>query len=306
MDPLSQTLALFKLETFVAGGFVIDDGVGLQSQSYEGLKCYMSVWGNCWIEVAGVEETVRIAPGECVILPRGWPICLTTDLSAPRVDFFASVSAQSQAGPVPRHLDSGCFLLGGQFRLRGELCEELLQALPPIVHVRNVAGRGIMRWSLEFLREELRCPQPGGFVVAQQLSHVLLLQALRLHLTETTGGTGWMFAFTDPQLKAAITAMHENPARSWTIQDLADLCYMSRTVFAQKFKAKVGMTSMDYLARWRMMLACDRLASTGEPVATIARSVGYETESTFGKAFKRTMGRSPHAFRHKKTALVES
>ena len=144
------------------------------------------------------------------------------------------------------------------------------------------------------MREELRNPQPGGSLIAQQLAYMMLVQALRLHLADgAKSGVGWLFALADKQMGAAIACMHDTPGDPWTLQTLAERVGMSRSVFAQKFKETVGATPMEYLARWRMMLAGERLKQPGESIATIAASLGYESESAFGKAFRRVMGCSP-------------
>ena len=137
-----------------------------------------------------------------------------------------------------------------------------------------------MRWSLERMREEVRDPQPGGSLIAQQLAYVMLVQALRLHLAEgVKGGVGWLFALADKQMRAAITSMHEEPAHQWTLQELAARAGMSRSIFALKFKQTVGTTPMEYLTRWRMMLAADRLKESGDTIYAIASALGYESES---------------------------
>lgn len=95
---------------------------------------------------------------------------------------------------------------------------------------------------------------------------------------------------------AAINAMHAEPARRWTLAALARQAGMSRSSFAVKFKAAVGSSPMDYLARWRMLLAGDKLSSTSLPISAIAASLGYESESAFSTAFKRIMGCPPRAY----------
>ena len=155
-----------------------------------------------------------------------------------------------------------------------------------------------MRWSLERLREELRHPQPGGSLMAQHLAYMMLLQALRLHLREQAAqGVGLLFALADPQMRIAITCMHDNPGYPWTLQELADRAGMSRTVFAQRFKQRVGTTAMEYLTRWRMSVAGHRLRGTHDSVSAISSTLGYETESAFGRAFRRIWGRSPREHR---------
>lgn len=126
---------------------------------------------------------------------------------------------------------------------------------------------------------------------------MMLVQALRLHLSEGAGGgAGWFFALTDEQLSAAITAMHADPAHRWTLQELAGRAGMSRSTFALKFKQTVGTSPMEYLTRWRMLLAGDRLESSSDPVSLIALSLGYESESASSTAFKRVMGCSPRQY----------
>jgi AraC-like DNA-binding protein len=100
------------------------------------------------------------------------------------------------------------------------------------------------------MRQKLRAPRPGGHLIAQHLAQMILVQAIRLHLEgHAEGGLGWIFALADKQLSVAMHATHENPARHWTLQTLAELAGMSRTIFASRFKATVGCSVMAYLAR---------------------------------------------------------
>jgi AraC-like DNA-binding protein len=170
----------------------------------------------------------------------------------------------------------------------------ILQSLPPIVHIRRESDKAAMRWSLERMREELRDPQPGGSLIAQQLAYTMLIQALRLHLADAaSAGRGWLSALADKHMSLAISSMHNDPGYPWTLQSLAERVGMSRSVFALHFRETVGATPMEYLTRWRMLLAADRLKNSSDGLSAIAQSLGYESESAFGKAFRRVMGCSP-------------
>jgi AraC-like DNA-binding protein len=189
------------------------------------------------------------------------------------------------------------FLVGGHFTLAGRHAGILLGVLPPIVHIRKESDKAAMRWSLERMMEELRDPRPGGSLVAQQLACMILVQALRLHLAEgSRGGVGWLFALADKQMSEAINAMHGNPAHRWTLEELATSVRMSRSTFALKFKQTVGDSPIEYLTRWRMLLAGDKLANSSDSIAEIAQSLCYESESAFSTAFKRVMGCSPRQY----------
>jgi AraC-like DNA-binding protein len=300
LDPLSDVLSLLKPQSYISGGFGLDGDLAIQFPKHQGIKCYSMLSGQCWLSVEGVPDAVLLTAGDCFLLPRGLPFRLATDLSVTPVDFNILRTARMSGDVVSNEESGGGYIAGGHFILAGSHTDMLLGSLPPIVHIRKESDKATMRWSLERMKEELRDPQPGGSLIAQQLAYMMLIQALRLHLTEgAQGGAGWLFALADQQMRVAITCMHDNPGHRWTLQELAGRVAMSRSVFALKFKETVGGTPMEYLTRWRMLLAGDRLKTRDESISNIAASVGYESESAFGKAFKRIMGCSPKQYSRK-------
>jgi AraC-like DNA-binding protein len=296
MDPLSDVLSLLKPRSYSSGGFEVSGDMSIQWPKHPGIKCYAMVSGQCWLSVEGVPDPVLLTAGDCFLLPRGLPFSLSTDLSLEPVDFQTCLTALRN-GELSRNAGGDRYLVGGHFILTGSHAEILLKSLPPIVHIRKESDKAAMRWSLERMKEELRDPQPGGSLIAQQLAYMMLVQALRLHLAEgASGGVGWLFALADKQMSAAITCMHDDPGHPWTLQKLAERVGMSRSIFALRFKETVGATPMEYLTRWRMMLAGDRLKNCEDSISVIASSLGYESESAFCKAFRRTMGCSPRQY----------
>jgi len=297
MDPLSDVLSLLKLRSYMIGGFDMGGELSMQFHKHEGIKCYALVSGQCWLSVEGVPEAVRLKAGDCFLLPRGRPFRLASDLTLTPVDVLTILAVAQKGGLTSFNGGGDCFMVGGHFALTGNHASILLGVLPPIVHIRKESDKAAMRWSLERMMQELREPQPGGFLVAQHLAYMMLVQALRLHLAEgLRGGVGWLFALADKQMSVAITSMHDDPAHGWTIQKLAERAGMSRSTFALKFKQTVGASPMEYLTRWRMLLAGDRLTNSSDPISVIALSLGYESESAFSTAFKRVMGCSPRQY----------
>ena len=307
MDPLSDVLSLLKLRSYISGGFEVGGDTAIQFPKHQGIKCYAVVSGQCWLSVEGVPDAVLLTTGDCFLLPRGLPFCLATDLSLPPVDFLTFLSARGSGGAVSDNEGGGHYIVGGHFVLTGSPADILLKSLPPIVHIRRESDKAAMRWSLERMKEELRDPQPGGSLIAQQLAYMMLVQALRLHLADgTRGKVGWLFALADKQMSAAITCMHDDPGHPWTLQKLAERVGMSRSIFALRFKETVGSTPMEYLTRWRMLLAGDRLKNSDDSISIIASSLGYESESAFGKAFRRVMGCSPRQYSRGSTPTPRS
>jgi AraC-like DNA-binding protein len=307
MDPLSDVLSLLKPQSYVSGGFHVDGDVAVQFPKHEGIKCYVVLSGQCWLSVEGVPDAVRLTAGDCFLLPRGLPFCLSTDLSLTPVDFRVFLAARKNGDAISHNGSGGGFIVGGHFVLTGGHAEMLLGFLPPIVHIRKESDKAAMRWSLERMKEELRDPQPGGALVTQQLAYLMLVNALRLHLAEgPRGGVGWLFALADQQMRIAISCMHDDPAHCWTLQELAVRAGMSRSIFAQRFKATVGSTPMEYLTRWRMLLAGNKMTASDEPISVIALSLGYESESAFSKAFRRVMGCAPRQYKRGQRSVSAS
>jgi AraC-like DNA-binding protein len=295
MDPLSDVLSLLKPRSHVSAGFAAGGKWSIQfPDQHKCIKCYAVVSGQCWLSVEGVPDAARLKAGDGFLLPSGRPFRLASDMTLAPVDAGPIFSGPRHRGVVSYNGGGDFFLVGSRFALTGDHAGILLGMLPPIVHIRKKSDRAALRWSVERMMQELREQQPGGFLVAQHLPHMMLLQALRLHMAKgLRGGVGWLFALADKQLGAAINAMHGDPARGWTLQELATRAGMSRSTFALKFKGAVGASPMEYLTRWRMLLAGDRLVNSSDPVAAIASSLGYESESAFSTAFKRVMGCSP-------------
>ncbi len=297
MDPLSQLLSLLKPESYVTGGVVLDPGLAVQWPSHDGIKCYAVVSGECWLSVENVADPIRLTAGDCYLLPPGPPFRLATDLASKPVDFRSVRKDMTSEIAAKADEKSGCFLVGGHFLLAGRAANLLLGSLPPVVHINNDTDRAAMHWALARMAQEVREPQPGSSMIVQQLAFMLLIQALRLHVNDGAETShGWLAALRDKQLSVTIACMHDNPGHHWTLGMLAAQAGMSRSAFAKHFKETAGTTPIEYLTQWRMLLACDRLQNSNDPLLRIAASVGYESESAFGKAFKRVTGCSPGKF----------
>ena len=225
---------------------------------HEGIKCYAVVSGQIWLAVEGVSDPVRLKTGDCFLLAArlAFPSRDRFDGCAGRGPFVLPTARRS-GGVVTVNGGGECLVVGGHFALIGDHAGMLLGVLPPIVHIRKESDKAAMRWSLERMRQELREGEPGGFLMAQHLAHLMLLQALRLHLAEgSAAGVGWLFALGDKQISAAIAAIHEAPAHPWTLQTLAERAGMSRSTFALRFKERVGSVAdgifdaLAHVARW--------------------------------------------------------
>lgn len=308
MDPLSEVLSLLRLRSYVSGGFDASGEWAVKFGAHAGIKFHAVLRGECWVAVEGLPDPVKVSEGECFLLARGRPFRLASDLAAEPVDVL-TLLPQDQVGRIVTYNGGGGFLsIGGYFTLAEGQADLLLSMLPPLIHVREEPTRTTLRWCVERMRQELSDVQPGDFIIAQQLATMVLVEALRLHLSnERRESVGWLFALSDKRMRAAIDAVHATPGRRWTLQTLAAQAAMSRTTFAVRFKETVGLSPMEYLTRWRMMLAADRLIHSRDSVSEIGLALGYESEKSFSTAFKRVMNCSPRRYaRLQKTEMSDA
>jgi AraC-like DNA-binding protein len=176
----------------------------------------------------------------------------------------------------------------------------LFDSLPTVLVERTgddpVAGM-LASTAREVLRQ-LDDARPGTEVLLGRLMETLFVEVLRRHAASLPSGTvGMLAALRDPLIARALRLLHADPARHWTVEALAREVGASRTVIAERFHALLGKPPIEYLTGWRLQVAAERLRSTAEPLARIAELVGYDSEASFSRAFKRTMGVSPGAWR---------
>ncbi|WP_374373176.1 AraC family transcriptional regulator [Dongia sp.] len=295
MDPLSEVLALLKPRSYITAGFDAGGAWALALDDLAGrIKCYAVIKGTCWLSLGDKEAPVRLNAGDCFVLPSGRSVKIASDPSVPPKRASEVLDPNRSGERVTYNGGGDVFLVGSRFEVNGRHAEALLRTLPPIIRVETSGDQAKLRWSIELMMEELREAQPGFSLVAQHLSHMILVQALRLYLSDRSHhDIGWFAALADPQMSGAIAAMHADPSFPWTLEELARRTGMSRSTFAQRFRERVGETPIGYLTRWRMMLAGERLIDGRDTIARIALSLGYASEHAFSTAFKRTMGCSP-------------
>jgi AraC-like DNA-binding protein len=275
-----------------AGG---DWAIGFQQDQI--FRCFAFVSGHCWLIMEGLHEPIRLEAGDFLVLPHGRAFRMASHRAVPPVDIMTIVQT-----PLNGHIRTwqgggSCLALSALFTFADAHAGILVEALPPIIHIRHPVHRETMRWYLHRMTEVLREAQPGRILLAEHLSQMMLIEVLRLYTSDSANGAiGWLSALAHPQLSAAMTAIHNNPAHRWTLHELARRAGMSRSVFALRFKQSVGVSAIEYLTRWRMLTAADRLVHSRDSVAAIALSLGYESESAFGSAFKRQMGCSPRQY----------
>ncbi|MBX4891410.1 helix-turn-helix transcriptional regulator [Rhizobium bangladeshense] len=183
-------------------------------------------------------------------------------------------------------------LLVGHFAFGSPDAALLVSLLPRLVHISNDQRLSAI---VQLLTDEARTERPGRNMILARLLEVLLVEALR-STGEETASVGILRGLNDGRLVFAIRRLHENPAREWTVEQLAEAAALSRSAFFNRFRRVVGMAPMEYLMSWRMALAKNLLRHRDLGIQEIAERVGYGSASAFSTAFTRFVGMPPSRY----------
>jgi AraC-like DNA-binding protein len=256
--------------------------------------------GRCWVSRPGGERYWASA-GEVIVLPYGDEFWMGGTEPATPTHITSVVPPPPWVGlPVVRFGGGGSRtdVVCGCLYSEDPLFDPALAVFPPAFVVRPPEGpaRGWFDASIAYALEE-SSGKPSA-PRSTRLPELLLVEALRLHLAAAPAvERGWIAALRDPVLGPAMAALHADPARSWTVADLAAQASVSRSLLNARFREVLGRSPIRYLNEWRMHVAQNLLATTDNTVAAIAHTVGYEAEEAFSRAFKRARGHSPALWR---------
>ena len=272
-----------------------------------GLACFHIVTqGQAWL-MRDHEAPALLEQGDLLVLPGGVPHRIvdrpqtTADIAA-----LSPHLSRSEMTPV-RHGGGGaeCHLISGHARFDIDMAAPLIQALPTTMLVRGL-GVAPPLWlaiGLQFLAQEVQARRPAQQAILNRLGDILFIECIRDHVEALPDDAdNWLRALKDRALSAALAGMHREPCRAWTATDLAQLACLSRSSFAERFTAVIGMPPLTYLTRHRMRLAARQLRHSQLGVSQIALEVGYQSEAAFSQAFKREHGVPPSIWRQQARA----
>ncbi|MFD9857413.1 AraC family transcriptional regulator [[Kitasatospora] papulosa] len=298
MDPLEDVLALLKTRSHLSASLAAGGRWAVRFDAPRVVKFNAVRRGTCQLEVNGINEPIDLAEGDCYLLTRPRSFTLRSDPEAASVDGGA-VFARAEGGIARAGQGDDVFLIGGGFSFGARAQELLLDRLPPIVHVpADTPHAETVQWALTAIDQELTHRPMASTLIAEHLAVIMLVHVLRLHLERAPHEvSGWLAGLADPAVATALTSLHRDPARSWTVAELAGTAAVSRSTLAARFKATVGQGPLEYLTRWRIELAARQLREGSTTLASIAHSVGYGSESALSVAFKRVMGMPPGDYR---------
>ncbi len=252
--------------------------------------------GNCWLSVEGIADPIPLTGGDCFLLAHDTSIVMRDGPQTRPRSTFREIATKAEGNVV--HYGGGgapTTIVCGSFRFDRASVKPITQLLPSFILIKADQARTLaLDNTMQALASEMADQAPGSGVVATRLAEVLFIQILRAHIASTPErNRGWLRAVFDPQLGTALTAIHDRVNAAWTVESLAEAAGMSRSAFAARFKELLGQTPLEYVTGWRMQKAMQLLEHRDKKLIDVARSVGYESDAAFSKAFKRVVGANP-------------
>ncbi|MCD6076067.1 MAG: AraC family transcriptional regulator [Ramlibacter sp.] len=267
--------------------------------------------GGCWLRTPST-DWLRLDPGDAVLLPRGSfhvmasaPEVSAVDINSlarePVSDNIYLVRGAEGSGSGPGHV-----MFCGSMRFNLDPLHPLIAMMPEVMRAADLARRDpTVPALLEAMEREIALDRIGACGILARMADVLAASIIRAWVEcGCSDSTGWVAAMRCPKIGKVLAAIHGDPGRDWTVPALADLMGASRSSFAEAFTRTVGDTPAKYVAKLRMFQARRWIAQDGMRISVAADRLGYDSEASFSRAFKRVIGHPPSAARavHARTA----
>lgn len=270
---------------------------------------HLIIDGRAYARVERDGSAVPLKAGDIVIIPHGDAHLMGNGPPVTPIDSAKQLQQVLAEGRMISQFGGGgelTKLICGYLTCDPQLSQVFTAGLPSIIKV-NIRDNPSGQWLEDTLRysvDHAEASGPGGSAVVAKLSEALFVETLRRYIAQLPHTqTGWLAGVRDPDVGKALALLHRQPAHPWTIATLAHEVGVSRSVLAERFQHYLSDTPIGYLTRWRLQLAAQLLTSTSKSVAEVAGDVGYESEPSFNRAFKREFGLPPARFRtHSKSS----
>lgn len=299
MDLLSDILQDAGLRRRVLGLRSIPSDVVLRFPCAKSIGLHVVMQGPVHLHTPTQAEPLALATGDVAFMARGCDHALSV---GPTWSGLKPLAITQEPLPVEAGTS---VVVGGAYQLWNTPLHPLFAELPAWTVLRAEARPrlGPLALAAGLMEQEIRAGEPGTDTIVQALLDMVFTYALReIAVERGQSGHGWSHAVRDPQVRRALTLMHERSAHPWTLDELAQLAGLSRTALAERFRQAMGDTPLNHLRVLRMQRAMRLLAETDHKLDAVAAEVGYQDPFSFSKVFKRTVGMSPKEFRQRDAA----
>ena len=305
-DPLTQILLGLRLEGVEYGRCVLHGPWAVAFPPQGSARFHFVAGGGAWLHTPG-SAWLRLEPGDAVLVPRGAAHVLASAPGVPPIEVDAlqrqrladniylvrgegvDFPRPEAGGPAPDVIFCG----GLRFNL--DPLHPLVAMMPDVMRAGELAQRDpAVPALLEAMEREVALDRIGACGILARLADVLAASIIRAWVEcACSDATGWIAALRCPSVGKVLAAIHAQPERDWRLEELAEVMGASRSRFAAAFAKTVGETPARYVAKLKMFQARRWMAQEGMRVSTAAERLGYDSEASFSRAYKRITGQLP-------------
>lgn len=301
MDVLSDILQALQFRGSVYFSTCFCSPWGLEIAKTDNASFHIIEQGECWLQMDSLPEPKKLVAGDILVLPHGTKHQISDHPDSSCLNGQDTVK-RIISGDNPFVGEQDSFnILCGYFEYAHDQQLPFLKSLPEVIHLTQEDRDKLCRLDsvLTLIVSEASMEQQGKSAVVDRITEVLFIQVIRAYIQLQNHGENYLAALNDKQIAKALAAIHQSPEQDWTLEGLAKEAGMSRSVFANRFHHLVGETPMRYLLAQRMQLAKKQIATSKDSLFNIAEQVGYSSDSSFKKAFKRFFNETPASFRRR-------
>jgi AraC-like DNA-binding protein len=307
-DTLTEILLGLRLDGVEYGRCVMREPWAIAFPPKSEASFHFVAQGSCWMRTQ-TTDWVRLNPGDAVLLPRGTFHVMASAPEVQTVDIdtlarkVVSENLYLVNGVIPPTEDNrqedettaSHILFCGAMRFNLDPLHPLLAMMPDVMRACDLSQRDpAVLAMLEAMEREVALDRIGACGILARLADVLAASIIRAWVEcACSDATGWIAAVRCPQIGRVLAAIHHQPEREWSVAELAGVMGGSRSSFVEKFSSTVGETPARYVARVKMFQARHWIAREGMRVAVVASRLGYDSEASFSRAFKRIIGHPP-------------
>ncbi len=307
MDLLSEILQIVKLRGIIYFHARFQSPWGMEIPAGQFANYHIVTEGECWVITTSADGPVLLRKGDMVLFPGGDSHALVDTLQSEIIsadELLNNVrkthSNEMIFGGEGSHSSS---LICGHFEYERDCPHPLFETLPAFIHI-SARENPNARWFTT--ASELAAQISGGDsmgkdAVINRLAETLFIQALADYLESIDSLSSFLAAMQDRNIGLVLKSIHDEIAHDWSVTELAGIAHMSKSTFSSKFHSMVGEPPIVYLARWRMLKAREMLIGSTMPINLISEKVGYRSEFSFSRAFKKMTGFTPGATRKSAT-----
>lgn len=301
MDPLSDMVSRLKISNQKIVVFDMCKNTKTLFPSYSGVKIYIAKNSGFFLKIENDKNVYHLDEGDVVILSSGRAFEIFDDLESTSAD-VQSIHGVNDGNSYFSNGGRDFSFLGCRFEFKINDTFRFISTLPEpmIINTSEAENAGIKSFLIK-LSSEIESPGLGSALITEHLLQIIMTKALRTMLSSGAlrGGEGWFYAMADRNIGQVLTCIHNQPGRKWRLDELAKVSGMSRTAFTTKFRKLSGYSVIEYIRVWRFGLAIERMVMSKEKISQIAFDLGYQSESAFSSAFKKSMGESPKNYMDK-------